>query len=218
MLIALLVALLPPVDHPWAGCQPGTFVRYRLTREPAEKGGPAGQKISVLEARDDQVLLRIESLGAAGELVFQEETRHRFSAPPERRRGGRETLRIDGREYACEVWESESGKTKTRVWLQPELGRAPLQTEDKTGETTRVSRVVRFRETRSAAGQDFVCRVVERVERGGNRPPITTRTWECLEVPGHLVREEVRTDAPGRPRLAVRELTDLQVRKVSPVR
>jgi hypothetical protein len=33
-----------------------------------------------------------------------------------------------------------------------------------------------------------------------------------------VVREEIRTDAPGRPRLVLRELTDLQVRKVAPVR
>ena len=67
-------------------------------------------------------------------------------------------------------------------------------------------------ETIDVDGRSLACRVTERTEAGQLR----VREWWCAEIPGGLVRREVRSDAAPAASTSLQVLSWTAVRRLSP--
>lgn len=121
---------------------------------------------------------------------------------------GEETLKIDGKEYKCEIWTSKSnrdGSESTSKYWVCESTKVPLKLEVKDGELTGAITAVKFGEKLKVGDKEFECAKFE-----GELPIqgalMKTSMWMNPEIPGMAVKMEME-GAMGTIMLELKEHT-----------
>lgn len=164
---------LSKAGESWAAQKPGTSVTYSVKMT----GYPGfATTYRLVAASDDRVSISIT--------VPDEKPQERplpFKTDPKSVEEGTETLKIDGREFACTIRTFESTR---KVWLCAD---APFGwVKSVSGAET--TQLVKLSEAVTVAGRKYPCSVWETVNGD-----LRIREWRSTDMPGLTVRWEEKT-------------------------
>jgi len=193
MLTALLVATLAFQEPPaWERFGPGSWVEHRTTG--TRDGQPMKEvvKTSLKGVTDLEINLLIQTTDAKGGWVGGEvkyPLPQRAGPKEEWTKTGQEDLSVDGKTFACEIRERHG----VRRWFSPgaKANAGVLRSESISGTVKVLSRVLKLEEKVRVGTATVTCWVREEVTDTGDQK-ITRTHWISDEVPGGLVRLEVR--------------------------
>ena len=200
------------LEHPWGRWQPGAWVETRTSTRELPEG--LVERCQLVGFRPDGVELESTLASPTGEDVrVGQRQGWAFGGfahvLPSARRVGEETLSVEGRPLACEVWEAswqQEGETfVARSWLD-EGHELPVR--------LRVASPKGGYELTLAKRRDWV-RMGERklpaarYEGNGKSKGSTLRLvqWMSLDVPGGVLRCETEATQAGTRTTLVREVT-----------
>ncbi|HZL72520.1 MAG TPA: hypothetical protein VFC86_08670 [Planctomycetota bacterium] len=190
-LVVSLAALQGPAE--WERFAPGSWAQF------ATSGRQDGAKVSSIEksvfkdATSTDVVISIEKVEDAGgrsvvEMKFPLPQR---SVPKEDEgmRTGDATLAVDGKSFACEVYERKG----LRRWVCPSapVNKGVLKTESIAGTVQLTTRVLNLEDKVKVGETTLACWVLEEITEVAGEKTVKT-TWRCDEVPGGVVRQKTR--------------------------
>jgi len=187
----LIVSMQSPAE--WDRFAPGSWAEHLTTgkREGAEVR--TVEKSLYKDATGREVVISLETVEAGGgrSVVDMKYPIPQREVPKEEegKRKGEETLTIDGREFACEIFE----KRGIRRWVCPAASAngGVLKTEAISGPIHILTRVLKLEEKVEVGKSTVTCWVREEITDTGDQKT-TRKTWMSDEVPGGIVRSEVR--------------------------
>lgn len=219
MMIALLVTsflLQEEARVEWEGFAEGTSVTRRITASDGEKQESSVERCTIVKVTSDSVTVKVEMPGRSKEEKFD------LKKDSGLKKTGTENVDIDGKTFACSVYEKtveEKGARGTlRVWMHKDIpgriAKREMVTKTDKGETKSSGKITQLNQRRQIGGKAITYAVFEfsgKTEDGRER---TTVQWISEQVPGFLVREEMRGRREGANREAtlITELIDFEVK------
>jgi hypothetical protein len=194
MLAALVVSLVAFQEPAaWERFGPGSWAE-RLTTGKREGAAVRTVEKSVFkEATRSDVVISLETVDAGGgrSIVEMKYPLPQRDVPKEQegKKTGEDKLTIDGRTFACEIVERRG----IRRWVcaSATANRGVLKSEAIAGSVQLLTKVLKLEEKVRVGTATVSCWVVEEITDTGDQK--TTRTsWMSDEVPGGVVRSEVR--------------------------
>jgi hypothetical protein len=192
MMCALMawVALQAPVG--WEEFGPGSWAEHVTTGK--RDGTPIRivEKSVLKEATMKDIVVSLDTVddtGGRSAVDMRYPLPQRESKGDDWRKTGEEKLTIDGKEFACDILERRG----VRRWVSDSstANRGVLKSEAISGSVSVILRVLKLDE-KITVGKDAVsCWVREEVTDTGDQKT-TRKSWMSDEVPGGLVRSEVR--------------------------
>lgn len=190
--------------HPYSNCAEGSWVRHRTTLEVAGQTSVSTQTSTVARIERDQVVIRTTVDMAGMTSREQEDVLATKGLPGSSEVRGHkvktEEIVVEGRAYACDVWEFETSSDTYRVWLTRAVkvpgGSLRTEARIKQGDrdVTTVSRVVALREKVRVGKRELDCTVSEYSSQSGGLH-VQGRLWNSSQVPGFMVRSELRMNS-----------------------
>ena len=188
---ALVLGLQGPAE--WERFGAGSYAEYATTGKQDGAEVKSTEKSLFKEATSTDVVISMETVDAAG---GRSNVDMRYPLPQravpkeeEGKKTGDETLTIDGKTFECEIFERKG----LRRWLCPSAAanRGVLKSESISGTVKLTMKVLKLAEKLAVAGTTLTCWVREEITEIGDQKT-TRKTWMCDDVPGAVVRIEIR--------------------------
>jgi len=194
LLVASLVALVAFQEPTaWERFGPGSWAERLTTGKREGAAVRTVEKSLFKEATRSDVVISLETVDAGGgrSVVDMKYPLPQREVPKEEegKKTGEEKLTVDGKIFACDILERRG----VRRWVCPTApaNRGVLKSEAIAGSVQLITRVLKLEEKVRVGTATVACWVVEEVTDTGDQK--TTRTsWISDEVPGGVVRSEVR--------------------------
>lgn len=199
VVLLTIVLCLTQVPPGWDSFGPGSWAEHKLTGTRDGTEVKATEKTSLQEASATEIVISIESVDAAGgkSLVdMRYPVPQRPAREEEWKRTGEEKLAVDGKAYDCEIFERRG----VRRWICRSVAAngGVLKSESVSASAEIVTKVIKLDDKKTAGDKTFTCWVREETTDTGDQR--TTRTtWISDEVPGGVVRQEVKQVREGKP-------------------
>ena len=193
--IGLLLALLAPQEHvtrkehSWARFKPGTQVKYEMVISiPSRKEMNHTQTMTLKETKGN--ISRVSVSSETGSI----DRRYAFDVPYKVK--GTETIKVEGKEFECEIRESVRGGETTKTWYCAEApGRIVKMILDSGGDET-VTRLIKLSETVRAMEKNFDCWVWE-VKSANSFVSVSSKLWLSDSIPGRIVKLRSTSESSG---------------------
>lgn len=218
----LIVAAFLQDGHPWSGWKEGTSVTLRTTTVWGREKTVKEETITVLRADSNSCTVRIDVTD--GKQKTSREETHHFGGGgqdwgPEK---GRQDVTVDGTKFTCTVHEQIDsglgGKSIRTTWIAkgaPTPGGIVKQDyEGSVGNNNLKSsyRLLKLKDSVRVKAKPVTCWVVE-VTESDLAQKSTTKMWGSPEIPGHLVKKEIRVETGGAPSTATTELVTFEAKR-----
>jgi hypothetical protein len=194
-MLAATVLLMVLFQEPaaWEKFAPGSWAEHLTTGKRDGAAVRTVEKSHYKDATATEVVISLETVEAGGgsSVVDMKYPILQREVPKEEagKKVGEEKLTIDGRDFACEILE----KRGVRRWVcgTATANGGVLKTEASSGPIQILTKVTKLGEKVAVGKETLTCWVREEITDTGDQK--TTRTtWMCDEVPGGVVRSEVR--------------------------
>ncbi len=200
--IATLVLLLAGSDvisardpgrlHPWGRWLPGSWVQMEV-RGGAEGGDILVERNQLVRVGEQGYVLQSTLKVEGSDLTKEHERRWALGGwahlSPQARQSGEDTLKFNGKAYACQIWETEwreAGKAhRERAWISAEI-EVPLRAEVTEADSTVVLVLAALDEHVEVAGRKQRCFRYEGTGKTGGKA-VQTGQWLSPDVPGGVV-------------------------------
>ncbi|MBI4564287.1 MAG: hypothetical protein HY716_06305 [Planctomycetes bacterium] len=204
--------------HAWSGFGIGSWMTYRNFEKGPKDERSSVIRMSLTKVQADQVTIRIEAL-VNGKPTGSRET-PTSTKMPEAKRVREETLDIDGKSIACvlyeQVVEDKSGQERVRTWYSREIPGRIVKEESEASKGQKSAkaegRISRIGQRVQIGKHLLTYAVYERTETYSDGRRVHLARWVSEEVPGFVIREEVRTTLGSAEKVTTRELLDFQVK------
>src|SRR5688572_25830989 len=193
MLLAALALAVLQGPAEWEKFGPGSWAEYSTTGRQDGAEVRSTEKSIFKDATSTDVVISIEKIDAAGgqsvvDMRFPLPQRH-VPKEDEGVKAGDEKLTIDGRAFACEIYERKG----IRRWVSAEapMNKGVLRSETISGSVQLATRVIKLEEKIKVGGATLTCWALQETTEIGDQKTTKT-TWRCDEVPGGVVKTQVR--------------------------
>ena len=193
--IGLLLALLAPQEHvtrkehSWARFKPGTQGKYDMVISfPSKKDLNHTQTMTLKETKGN--ISRVSVGSETGSI----DRRYAFDVPY--KVTGTETIKVEDKEFKCEIRESVRRGETTKTWYCAEApGRIVKMVLDSGGDET-VTRLTKLSETVRAMDKEFDCWLWE-VKSANSFVSRNTKMWLSDSIPGRIVKSHTTSQSSG---------------------
>ncbi|HKS16685.1 MAG TPA: hypothetical protein VJU16_05185 [Planctomycetota bacterium] len=189
--LALIVLFQEPAA--WAKFEPGSWAEHLTTGKRDGAAVRTVEKSHYKDATPTEVIISLETVEAGGgsSVVDMKYPIPQREVPKEDpgKKTGDEKLTLDGRDFACEILE----KRGVRRWVcaAATVNGGVLKSEAISGPIQILVRVLKLDDKIKVGKDTLSCWVREEITDTGDQK--TTRTtWMSDEVPGGVVRSDVR--------------------------
>ena len=190
----------------------GSWVELRITEQTPRGQQTYNQKNTIKKLTDDKVTILTQEQGAG-------QAEKELPLKPEMKKAGTETLDVDGKSFACAIWEKietvGAGKETMKLWVCKDApGRIVKQEHTtKTGDKeTSGSGTLKKLGQRLTIGTHTVTYAIFEYKETGGDAELTITQWASDQVPGFVVKEERREKSGKLEVLRMKELVDFEVK------
>ncbi len=195
------------------GFKEGSWVELRVTEESPRGKNTFNLKTTVQKLGDTKVTLLLQKQGAG-------QTTDDFPLRPEMKKLGTETLDIDGKSFACTMWEKVEtrGQVKEtmKLWVCKDAPGRVVKHEQSTklgeNEVKGTGSLKKLGQRTTIGSHTVTYATFEFKGSGTDQSEVTISQWVSDQVPGFLVKEEHRESKAKIEVVRIKELVDYEVK------
>ncbi len=220
MIILALLSVIACQDEgrkEWEGFGEGSSAVLRLTVTDGAKQESEVVRYSIVKVAADAVTVRIETQGRGSK-----EQAAPLKKDESLKKTGTESVDIDGKTFSCSVYEKsvETGKKKltTKIWMSKDvpgrIAKQELTEKNDLEELKTVGQLTRLDQKTTIAGKAVTYAVWEMTNTSVSGSEATSTRWISEQVPGFIVREELRAKqgGTGKEKIRVTELVEFETK------